>query len=484
MYCQILKSKLTGRRTGIMCRMLVALMLIGTFSSSRGNVRLPNIISSNMVLQRKSKVKIWGWSNPYEKISMTASWDNKTYQAEGTRDASWEVLIETPEAGGPYTVSIKGNNSIVLRNVLIGEVWVCSGQSNMEMSGNLGLKEIKAELRKAYNQNIRFFHIPKSTAAHPQKNVEGEWTVCDSNTLKSFRAVAYFFGKNLNKELKIPIGLVAASWGGTTAEVWTPDSVVNSKPVLKAAAAKILPSGMCPHLPGYAYNAMIAPITNYAIAGTIWYQGENNTLTAGSYHELFTSMIDAWRAAWHKDFPFYYVQIAPYRYAAKNTGALLREAQLQSAAHSNTGMVVTTDLASNVNDVHPQNKHDVGLRLSNWALAETYNQKGIAYKSPVFKSVGFKGDKAVVVLDDSESGLVVKGDAAAELFIAGDDQVFHPAQSAVKKNTIIAWSRDVKKPVAVRYGFTDTATGNIFSKTGLPVAPFRTDSWPVTAGEK
>jgi sialate O-acetylesterase len=474
-----MKEKIISR----MFKAFFLLMLICTFSASRGNVRLPNIISSNMVLQRNSEIKMWGWSNPYEKISLTVSWNNKTYQAEGTRDASWEVLIETPAAGGPYTISVKGNNSIVLQNILIGEVWVCSGQSNMEMSGNLGLKEIKAELPKAYNKNIRFFHIPKSTAAYSQKNGEGEWAVCDSNTLKSFSAVAYFFGKHLNNKLDIPIGLVAASWGGTTAEVWTPDSIVNSNEVLKAAAAKIIPSGMCPHLPGYAYNAMIAPITNYAIAGTIWYQGENNTLTAGTYRELFTSMIDAWRAAWHKDFPFYYVQIAPYRYAAKNTGALLREAQQQSASHPNTGMVVTTDLVSNVNEVHPQNKHDVGLRLSDWALAETYHRKGIAYKSPVLKSVSFKGDKAIVVMDHAESGLDIKGDSTMELFIAGADHVFYPAQGAVKNNILTVWSKEVKNPIAVRYGFTDTATGNIFSKTGLPVAPFRTDNWPVKAGE-
>ncbi|HMI01296.1 MAG TPA: sialate O-acetylesterase [Pedobacter sp.] len=469
----------------IISRMFKAsLLLICTFSASRGNVRLPNVISSNMVLQRNSKVKIWGWSNPNEKISLTTSWDNKIYQAEGTRDAGWEVLIETPAAGGPYTIYIKGNNSIVLQNILIGEVWVCSGQSNMEMSGNLGLKEIKAELPNAYNQNIRFFHIPKSTAPYPQKNGEGEWAGCDSNTLKSFSAVAYFFGKHLNNKLDIPIGLVAASWGGTTAEVWTPDSIVSSNEVLKAAAAKIIPSGMCPHLPGYAYNAMIAPITNYTIAGTIWYQGENNTITAGTYSALFTSMIDAWRRAWHKNLPFYYVQIAPYRYAAKHTGALLREAQQQSLSHPNTGMVVTTDLVSNVNDVHPQNKHDVGLRLSNWALAETYHQKGIAYKSPVFKNVSFKGDKAIIVMDNAESGLIIKGDVVTELFIAGLDQVFYPAQGTVKNNILTAWSKEVKNPAAVRYGFTDTATGNLFSKENLPAAPFRTDSWPVKTGEK
>jgi len=178
------------------------------------------------------------------------------------------------------------------------------------------------------------------------------------------------------------------------------------------------------------------------------------------------------------------VQIAPYRYAVKNTGALLREAQQRSAEHPNTGMVVTTDLVSNVSDVHPQNKHDVGLRLANWALAETYHQKGIAYKSPVFKNISFKGDKAIVVMDNAENGLTVKGNAVTELFIAGHDQVFYSAQGTVKNNILTVWSKDVKNPVAVRYGFTDTATGNIFSKENLPAAPFRTDRWPVKTNEK
>jgi sialate O-acetylesterase len=454
-------------------------MLTCSIISSYANIRLPNVIANNMVLQQQSRVKLWGWADPYEKISVTTSWDHKTYSVTGSRDARWEIAIETPHAGGPNTISLKGNNTIELSNVMIGEVWVCSGQSNMEMCGQWGLKDIKAELPEAYNPNIRFFHIPKTTALYPQDDCAAQWTVCDSNTLKTFSAVAYFFGKNLNAELNVPIGLVEASWGGTAAEVWTPDRVVNTDAILKEAAKKIEASGMCPYVPGLTYNAMIAPLTNYAIAGTIWYQGENNTAAASTYTRLFTGMIDAWRSAWNKDFPFYFVQIAPFKYRDKNTGALLREAQLQSMDHHNSGMVVITDLVTDTNDVHPPNKHDVGRRLSNWALAETYRKEGITYKSPVFKDISIKKDKAVVVFNNAEKGLMIKGKTIAELFIAGDDKVFHTAEASLKNNMITVWSRDVKKPVAVRYGFSNTAIGNLFSREGLPVAPFRTDSWQV-----
>lgn len=455
-------------------RRVFTMALLCAALSSFSNIRLPNIISSNMVLQQQSKVKFWGAADPNEKISVTVSWDNKTYQATTTNNARWEMEIETPAAGGPFTITLKGKNTIVLNNILIGEVWVCSGQSNMEMNGT---KDIKEEFPTAYNPNIRFFHIPKTTSLHPQDNCEGEWTTCDSNTLRTFSAVGYFFGKNLNNKLNIPIGLVEAAWGGTAAEIWTPDSVINADPVLKQAATKISIPGGRPYIPGYAWNGMIAPITNYTIAGTIWYQGENNTGTAKTYAHLLTTMINTWRAAWKKDFPFYLVQIAPYKYGIKNSGALLQEAQTQVAdRHPNTGMVVITDLVADTNDVHPTNKRDVGLRLANLALAKTYHKEGFAYKSPAFKSLNIKGNKAVVELNEA---VVVKGKTVNEMLIAGEDKVFYPAEVSIKNNILTVSSKEVKTPVAVRFGFRNTAVGNVFSKEGLPLAPFRTDSWEV-----
>jgi len=445
------------------------------------NIRLPNIINNYMVLQQQSNVKLWGWAEPGERILVITSWDNKTDSVMATRDAKWQVNVATPKAGGPYTITLKGYNTITLNNVLIGEVWVCSGQSNMEMSGSWGLEDIKNELPNAYNTNIRFFHIPKTTATAPQDNCAGEWAVCDSNTLKSFSAAGYFFGKQLNQKLNVPIGLIESAWGGTPAEVWTPDSVVNSNNTLKAAAAKLQPSNGWPYMSGYTYNAMIAPITLYNIAGTIWYQGESNTNTASTYTQLFTDMITSWRKAWNKDFPFYYVQIAPYKYGTPYIGALLREQQQKTMQLDKTGMVVITDLVADTNNIHPINKHDVGYRLANWALAETYNQPGIAYKSPMYKSMTVNKDKAIISFDNVQNGLTIKGGNVRELYIAGNDKIFFPATATVKNGQLIISSKYVKQPVAVRYGFSNTAEGNLFSTEGLPVAPFRTDDWQVSA---
>jgi sialate O-acetylesterase len=447
--------------------------------SGYGNIRLPRIIGSNMVLQQRDSVKIWGWADPYEEITVTPSWGPQTYKATGSRDARWEVKVATPAAGGPYTITIKGKNTIVLDNVMTGEVWVCSGQSNMEMSAQKGLQDVKAELPSARLHNIRFFHIPQTTAPYPQDDCEGQWAACDSITLQAFSAVAYFFGKRLSRELNVPIGLIGASWGGTAAEVWTPDSIVRNDPVLQQAAATIVPSGMCPYQPGYAFNAMIAPVTPYAVAGAIWYQGENNTGAAATYKRLFTAMIDGWRAAWKRDLPFYFVQIAPFRYRVQNTGALLREAQLQSMAHHKTGMVVITDLVADTNDVHPANKHDVGLRLANLALADTYHRQGIPFQSPVFKSMRIRGNRAVITFSHADKGLIIKGTSATEWMIAGEDKIFHPAEVTIDRHSVIVSGKMVKAPVAVRYGFRDAAMGNVFSREGLPLAPFRTDNWEV-----
>src|SRR5215831_3036132 len=247
------------------------------YTLSFGNIRLPAVISSNMVLQQRATVKLWGWAGPGEKVFVTTSWNNKTDSTIGTRDANWQLLVSTPSAGGPYTITLKGYNTVVLENVLVGEVWVCSGQSNMEMSYSWGLQDVKNDLPTCYNKEIRFFHIARTTADNPQDNCEAQWTICDSNTLKTFSAVAYYFGRRLNGELNVPIGLINASWGGTPAEVWTPAEAVNNDAVLKASNQKQYPSGGWPYQPGKTFNGMIAPITNFSIAGAIWYQGEGNT---------------------------------------------------------------------------------------------------------------------------------------------------------------------------------------------------------------
>jgi sialate O-acetylesterase len=459
------------------------LSLLATVAA-KANIILPAVIGNNMVLEQRSSVKLWGWGNPTEKVLVTNSWDGKTDSTVVTANAKWEVMINTPVAGGPYTITIKGYNTIVLENVLIGEVWICSGQSNMEYSYYWGLPQMNADLPAIANSNIRFFKIPRTTAEYPQDDCKAQWEQCDSNTVKSFSAVGYYFGKKINSELNVPIGLIDASWGGTPAETWTPAELVNNDPVLKQAALKQTFSSGWPISPGYTYNGMIAPLTNYSIAGTIWYQGESNTGTAATYYQLFSTMINAWREEWNRQFPFYYVQIAPYRYGNKNIAALLREAQLKTLSQANVGMVVITDLADDTTNIHPKDKRDVGFRLANLALVDTYGYTLPGVKSPEYKSMEIENGKVVISFNNADSDLAIKGEAVTGLFIAGSDKQFYPALAEFKQSKMIVWSDKVQKPVAVRYAFSNTAVGNIFNKKGLPLGPFRTDEWEVDTSKE
>ncbi|PTT01289.1 sialate O-acetylesterase [Pedobacter sp. HMWF019] len=447
--------------------------------SLHANIRLPNILGSNMVLQQQSTSKLWGWASPDEKIKITTSWNNKTIETSADGNANWKIDIQTPQAGGPYTITLQGENKIILNNILIGEVWVCSGQSNMERNYYTGISSIKEEYELLNKLNIRLFNMPKTTSKTPQEDCTGNWTTCDTNALKAFSAVAYYFGKNLNKTLNVPIGLIASSWGGTPAEVWTPENLIENNATLKEASKKNNPTPWWPVNAGYTYNAMIYPIVNYNIAGTIWYQGESNREAPLSYTELMNTMITSWRKAWNKDFPFYYVQIAPYKYDKYNVAALVREAQTKSLSTEKTGMAVISDLVSDTLDIHPTNKKDVGIRLANIALAETYGLKKDGYKSPLLKSFKVNGSNVVVDFDYAETGLIIKGKMPKEIFIAGADKIFYPAMIKIKGSTINVSSKKVKTPVAVRYQFSNAGIGNIFTLTGLPVAPFRTDNWDI-----
>jgi sialate O-acetylesterase len=455
--------------------LLPLLLLSGGVSFA--NVRLPAVLSDNMVLQQHSTTKLWGWCEPGEKIFITPSWSNGRDSVQGSRDGRWQISQATLGAGGPYTITIRGYNTITLKNVLIGEVWVCSGQSNMEMCENWGLPDVKADLPSCYNSNIRFFHIPRTTSANPQDDCVGQWAGCDSNELKTFSAVGYFFAKVLNKDLNVPVGLIEAAWGGTPAEVWTPADLVNDDDSLKAAAGRQKPSNGWPYLPGYCYNAMIAPVTSFSIAGALWYQGESNTESPGSYAKLLTTMVGSWRKAWGSALPFYYVQIAPYAYGVKDQGSLLREQEAACQDLGGTGMVVISDLVSDTTNIHPKDKHDVGIRLANWALAETYHRSGLFYKNPRFQQMEVNGDKLVLTFTDASGGLMAKGGEVRELFVAGDDRIFYPAVAKIEGSRLVLSSRAVKKPVAARYQFSNAGIGNIFSKEGLPMAPFRTDAW-------
>lgn len=455
------------------------LFCLVTSVSAWAEIRLPAVIGSHMVLQQNTNAKLWGWCEPGEKITIKTSWDTSTYTATGTANAKWNVTIKTPVAGGPYTITLKGNNTIELEDVLIGEVWLCSGQSNMEMNINWGLNYAD-DVANAHNKSIRFFHIPRLTANYPQDDTKARWVVSTPEEMKRFSAVGYFFGTKLQQELGVPVGLINSSWGGTPAEVWTPEDAVNNDPTLKDAASKLKTANGWPVHPGATYNAMIHPLTNYNIAGALWYQGESNTATWDTYQPLLTSMIDSWRKAFNTEFPFYLVQIAPYAgYGNHNIAPLMQETQTKIAEHPKTGMVVINDLVDNIKDIHPKLKKEVGIRLANYALAETYGKSGFVYKSPMYQSMRVEKNKIRIYFDHADNGLISKNGAPREFYIAGEDQNFFPAMAKVEGNSVVIWSRDVKKPVAVRYAFRNDAQPNLFSKEGLPVNLFRTDDWEV-----
>ena len=463
--------------SGVSSLLLVLGIILVFTNQSWAHIRLPQVLASNMVLQQKSDVNFWGWADPGEKVIITTSWNSKKDSVVTDGNGKWKIVVQTPAAGGPYTVSLKGNNQLLLENIMIGEVWICSGQSNMEMNYHWGLPQMKEDFKESNNSNIRFFHIPRSTAFHPQERSEGSWVVSDSINVRSFSAVAWYFGKRLEKELGVPVGLIHASWGGTPAEAWTPAHVIESVQDLKDAAKRLGSSNHWPVQPGLAYNAMIAPLTSFVIGGAIWYQGESNTHTNSTYHQLFSSMILSWREQWKKDFPFLYVQLAPYSYGNKNVGALVREAQEKTLSVPKTGMVVTTDIGGDTTDIHPRNKRDVGYRLAGIALSDVYGKK-LDSKSIRFHEMKIQGQKVILNFTPGHR-VVQQGRNILGFQIAGSDQVFHEAIAKLAGNEIHVWHDMIKEPVAVRYAFSNTALGNVAGGNGLPLAPFRTDNWKV-----
>lgn len=439
------------------------------------NVSLPNIFGDNMVLQRNSEVKVWGWANPKEEIKLVSSWNNQEYKTVANNQAKWELHIKTPEAGGPFTVSIKGYNEVVLKNILIGEVWVCSGQSNMEMSVSWGIDNGEEEMKNATNANIRFFTVPKLTATSPQNNLLGNWVESTPETMKYFSAIGYFFAKRLREDLKnVPIGLISSNWGGTPAEIWMPEEVVNNDAVLLENAKKLNEQEYGPRQPGRAYNAMIYPFVGFKIAGTLWYQGESNV---GSlvYDKTLSALITSWRKAWNDDFPFYFVQIAPFKTGSNNfSNVTVRNSQRKLLNEvSKTGMVLTSDISDTI-DIHPKNKKEVGIRLANLALAEVYKTNSNLVNGPLFKDFKIEKNKVTVSFDYAD-GLYFKNKVSSQFELAGSDGAFFSAEVLIKNNQVILTSKKVPKPEKVRFAWGNTIQSDLFNKANLPASCFTTE---------
>ena len=459
---------------------LAALAIAFVNQVSNAEVRLPGIFSDHMVLQRNSQVEFYGWANPFENITVTTSWDSKTYELKGDSYANWQVMLPTPEAGGPYEITIEGSNTITLKDVLIGEVWIASGQSNMQWSANHGFDSADYEVQQANHPRLRFFQVGLQTAEYPQQDLKGEWAVCSPESMSDFSAVAYFFGRELQTNMDIPIGLINSSWGGTPAETWIPKQSFDQDEELLKASEKINPMPWCPEKPSIVYNAMIAPLSRFKIKGSIWYQGETNTANHDSYQHIMTQLIESWRGVFGKEMPFYYVQIAPFKYESPEVGVRVREAQLKTLSVENTGMVVTSDIG-NIDDIHPGNKQDVGKRLAHWAMAKTYGHKSVPYSGPLYSRMEIRGEEVYVFFNYTTGGLKSSSGPLTHFEIAGEDKVFYPANANIIGTIVVVSSPNVPKPVAVRFAWGNTAEPNLFNGANLPASSFRSDDWEILA---
>ncbi len=465
-------------------------LLIGAFFlfaplvvSVQAAIKLPAIIGDNMVLQQGQRVPIWGWADKGERVTVSIA--EQTVAAKADGDGRWRVTLEKLSTGKPLEMIIKGSSGEVrkLNNILVGEVWLCSGQSNMEV-GVKTCANAQQEIAAANYPQIRLFLVANTRAAEPAADLRARWSPCSPESVTAnewpapsvhgqggFSAVAYFFGRQLHKDLNVPVGLIDADWGGTAAEFW-----VSRKALEASAILQPLAQGEACTL----YNGMIAPLIPFGIRGAIWYQGESNAERAFQYRTLFPTLIHNWRTDWGQgDFPFGFVQLAPFRSrgADPECWAELREAQLMTLKSvPNTGMAVTMDIGD-VNDIHPKDKQDVGKRLALWARAKVYGQD-IVYSGPIYKSITVNGNKISVQFAHVGGGLVSRdGKPLSNFTIAGADREFVPGAAVIVGDRVIVSSAEVAKPVAVRFAWRDDALPNLSNKEGLPASPFRTDSW-------
>ncbi len=490
-----------------MKRLLLFLVTMTVAVSLAAEVKLPSILGSNMVLQRNSEVNLWGTASPDKYVTVETSWNKKKYKAKSDSEGKWALKVHTGEAGGPYSISISDGKKVVLENILLGEVWICTGQSNMEMPV-CGFMYQPVENSSEYilysaseTPNIRMFNVPRVSSKKPEENCGGEWLLSTPKNVTTFSAVGYLYGKVLTKAMNgIPVGLISANWGGSRIECWMTEEVIDGIEGINHEVAK---SGTnSTSAPQWLYNGLIHPIRNFTAKGFIWYQGCSNRHNWYDYKKLMVSLVKFWRGLWGDEkMPFYYTQLAPYTYEGDDLRSLpmVIEAQYQAMEEiPYSGIAATTDVG-NRTCIHPSQKYEVASRLAYLALANDYGLAGVPRPAPTYKEMEFVQDERrgnMLVLSfnnlsmkhqwnepDSFQGFEKDGYCTPEGFeIAGEDRVWHEARASYRwwENRIEVWSDKVPEPVAVRYAFKNfPKKANVKTTMGQPLAPFRTDNWPV-----
>ena len=514
-----------------MCSVALGLLAGGGFTqAARAEVRLPKVFSSHMVMQQDKPLVVWGWAEPNEKVTVTLA--PSIQQARANERGEWKAVLPAMKAGGPYNLTVSGSTKVEFEDVMVGEVWLCSGQSNMEM-GIGAAKDAQAEIAAADYPGIRLLLVTKSWKPEPQSDIEGHWKVCSPKTVAEggwggFSACAYYFGRELHKKLGVAVGLIDSSWGGTRIEPWTPPEGFAAVPALKkefelvelgdprtarhqqrleqvlkateqwlAEARQALTKlSLVPTMPTYPaelqpphdvqhatalYNGMIHPVQPFALRGAIWYQGESNSGEGMLYAEHMKALIGGWRQMWGEgDFPFYYVQIAPYNYGGNpEVIGEFWEAQTAAQAVPNTGMAVISDIGD-LKDIHPKNKQEVGRRLALWALAKTYGQPDVVYCGPTFKAMTIEGDKLRLTFDHVGGGLASRDGQKLSWFeiIDAEEGGFVKADAQIDGSAVVLSAAEVKHPVAMRFAWSMLAEPNLMNAEGLPANSFRAGTVP------
>lgn len=464
---------------------LTALLLaLSSLLPTQAVVRLPRFFADGMVMQQQTPCNLWGTARAHHRVTIRTSWDRHTYKVTTDGDGRWRLKIHTPSAGGPYTISLDDGQPTLLRNIMVGELWLCAGQSNMEMpmKGFKGqpVDGATEELMAAADSRLRLFTVRRNARWESQNDVDGTWNETRPETLRQFSATAYYFGKALRRSLQVPVGLIVTSWGGSACEAWMAPDWLKAFPSVRLPSSQADVDQTLQRCPTALYQGMLRPLVGLTMRGAIWYQGEDNVNRAASYARLLQHMVAGWRHDWQQgDFPFYYCQIAPYDYSLIQwdyNSAYLREQQLMAEQLiPNSRMAVLMDAGLKYG-IHPRQKRTAGERLALLALSHTYGVQGLP-DFATYKAVEWKGDTAVISFDRSREWVYFAHGPHSDNFeIAGADRRFHPAKAWIERNHVYVCSPEVQHPQAVRYAFHDWAEGDL-CHDGLPVSSFRTDHW-------